>query len=162
MFLLNWLLHRLPAPLHRTLYRAAHWGRRQVWKVWRPELHGVRVLALDGEDRVLLVRHSYGSGRWMPPGGGLNRGEDALSAGRRELLEETGCTLADVRLLVLVTEDLVGASNHVHVVAGRTNDVPRVDGRELVEARFFPLGALPERIPARLPAELAQWIAEYA
>lgn len=154
-------LHLLPPPVHRRLYRLAHWGRKQVWRVWRPSLDGVRVLALDGERRVLLVRHSYGSDKWMPPGGGLNRGEEPISAARRELLEETGCRLFEPRLLTVATEDLVGASNHVHVVAGRTENQPRVDGREIVEARFFALDALPEPMPARLPAELRQWVADY-
>lgn len=128
----------------------------------RPRLDGVRVLALDARGRVLLVRHSYGSGKWMPPGGGLNRGEEAVTAARRELLEETGCTLADARLLMVATEDLVGASNHVHIVAGRTQDSPHVDGREIVEARFFTLDALPSRMAARLPGELQLWVSEYA
>ncbi|GFE75226.1 NUDIX domain-containing protein [Novosphingobium sp. TCA1] len=162
MFLLNAVLHRLPAPLHRKLYRLAHWGRKQVWRIWRPSLDGVRVLALDGEGRVLLVRHSYGSDRWMPPGGGLGRREDPVAAARRELLEETGCALSDARLLAIATEDLVGASNHVHVVAGRTGDLPRVDGREIVEARFFSMDALPQPMAARLPAELRQWVSDYA
>ena len=74
------MLHLIPAPAHRTVLRIAHGLRLRWWRMRKPRLAGCRVLALDREDRVLLVRHSYGSGKWMPPGGGLTRGEDALAA----------------------------------------------------------------------------------
>lgn len=153
------LLRLLPAPLHRALYRLGHFARRQVWKIRRPTVWGVRVLALDPQGRVLLVRHSYGSRKWMPPGGGLRDGEDPVAAAARELMEETGCTLSDARLAVMAEEDLHGASNKVHVVVGRTEGQPRPDGREIVEAQFFALDALPEQLPKGLAEGIRIWAA---
>ncbi|MBO3750972.1 NUDIX domain-containing protein [Streptosporangiaceae bacterium NEAU-GS5] len=52
-----------------------------------------RVICLDGSGRVLLLRwHDPVDDRtfWEPPGGGLDPGETALDAARRELREETG------------------------------------------------------------------------
>src|ERR1700687_1807137 len=54
-----------------------------------------RVIVLDPEDRVLLLRYDDGppNGRhWCTPGGGLNAGEDYPAGARRELAEETGWT----------------------------------------------------------------------
>lgn len=97
----------------------------------------------------------------MPPGGGLRRGEDPVLAGARELLEETGCVLVDARLLTIRAEDLHGADNMVRIVAGRTDDLPRPDGREIVEAAFFALDSLPDDLLRGHREALPAWVAAY-
>lgn len=152
------MLQLIPASAHRAALRLAHGLRLRWWRLRRPRLGGCRILALDCAARVLLVRHSYGSGQWMPPGGGIGRGEDAVAAARRELLEETGCRLEWAVRLDLVKEELHGADNGVHIVAGLTLDAPRADNREIVEAAFFEVDALPEPMSAWLRAQLPSWI----
>ena len=52
-----------------------------------------RVVVLDPDDRVLLLRYDQDSptGRhWATPGGGLDPGESYAAAASRELAEETG------------------------------------------------------------------------
>ena len=59
---------------------------------------GVGVLILrDG--KVLLGRRqgSHGADTWAPPGGHLDFGESAEECARREVLEETGLTLGEIR-----------------------------------------------------------------
>ncbi len=116
------------------------------------------MLVCDDQGRVLLVRHSYRSRVWLPPGGGLGSGEDPLDAARRELAEETGIVLAQARLVAVSTEDLHGASNRVHIVVGAARGILRVDGREIVEGAFFALDGLPEALPAGLAAALPAWL----
>ncbi|MES2906548.1 MAG: NUDIX domain-containing protein, partial [Pseudomonadota bacterium] len=49
---------------------------------------GVRAVVLKGDD-VLLVRHTYMDG-WYLPGGGVDRGEALEKAAVRECFEEVG------------------------------------------------------------------------
>ncbi len=121
-------------------------------------LLGCRVLAFDGEGRVLLVRHSYGSGRWLLPGGGIARDETPLLAALRELAEETACALEDPREIAVIEEPLAGTTNRVHIITGRARGVPHGDGREIVAAQFFALDDLPDNLAQQLQRHLAEWV----
>jgi 8-oxo-dGTP pyrophosphatase MutT (NUDIX family) len=156
------MLHLIPKPLHRSLFRLAHALRKRWWRLANPRLRGCRMIALDSAGRVLLIRQSYGSGDWLTPGGGLRRGDDPVAGALRELREETGCRLDDAVQVALLEERLHGARNAVHVVVGLTADKPRPDGREVIEAQFFALDALPEDMPPLLRGQLPQWVNDYA
>jgi ADP-ribose pyrophosphatase YjhB (NUDIX family) len=65
-----------------------------------PERLAARVILLDPDCRVLLMRYDDGppnGSHWTTPGGGLNEGEDFRAGALRELAEETGWT--DIPLL---------------------------------------------------------------
>lgn len=152
------MLYLIPAPAHRAALRLAHRVRLRWWRLRKPQLRGCRVLVFDAEERLLLIRHSYGTGKWMPPGGGLAPGEDPIDAAARELREETACQLGFATLLALSSERVGHAGNEVHVVSGTTDDEPRPDRREVIEARFFATDDLPEHMPALFRERLPQWI----
>ena len=117
------------------------------------------MLALDAQGRVLLVRHAYGPPKWMPPGGGMKRGEDPIPASQRELAEELGCTLANPRVVAQSVDTLHGAGNVLHIVAGQCLGTPRPDQREIIEARFFAPDALPQDAVRGLDTLLVRWLA---
>ncbi len=59
--------------------------------------HAARVVLLDEEDRILLVRFEYrGRSWWAAPGGGLEDAETHEEAARREIREETGLDLEEL------------------------------------------------------------------
>ncbi len=154
------MLHLIPAPLHRLALKLAHAVRRRWWRLFQVQLEGCRVLAIDSAGRVLLIRHSYGSGQWLLPGGGIARGEAPLAAAQRELAEETGLSLATARCLAVIDEPLYGTINRVHLVYGTPQGDLRCDGREVISAQFFAAADWPADLAPRLAVQLDRWLAQ--
>lgn len=148
------MLRLIPPPIHRLALRVAHDLRKRWWRWRKPRLTGCSMIALDPCGRVLLVRHSYGTGNWALPGGAVGRNEDPADAARRELFEEVGCRVAEARRLATMAEGLHGAENIVYLFVGVTEDSPRADGREILEVRFFEPAGLPEPLSHTVPPRL--------
>lgn len=153
------MLSRLPPRLHRALLRIGQPVRLRIWGLLRREVRGCGVLAFDDAGRLLLVRHTYHEpDSWLLPGGGLARGEDPAATGARELAEETGCTLLDP--VWFGTDPRVmpgGWHNRIELVTGTAEGTPRADGREIAQAAFFSLKALPLATGAVVHIALARW-----
>lgn len=106
---------------------------------------GVRIAAFDREGRVFLVRHTYVPG-WHLPGGGIEVGQTALDAAVMELREEGHLVLTEPPALFGIYLNL-SATRRDHVVLyvaqGVAQSHERKPDREIAEARFFALDALP-------------------
>ena len=117
-----------------------------IWRFFvRPVVVGVRVMMIrDGE--VLLVRHTYVPG-WYMPGGGLNRGETLEQGARREAAEEVGAELHNISLVGAYTNFKEWRSDHNALFLSTDFSLSgERDRREIAEVRFFPLDALPADI----------------
>ncbi|MET0137344.1 MAG: NUDIX domain-containing protein [Novosphingobium sp.] len=152
------MLHLIPPSIHRQALRVAHELRKYWWRYARPNVIGCRVLAFDDQDRLLLIRHSYGRRGWMPPGGGIRMREDPLAGACREFAEEVGCVLHAPFIIETVEESLQGARSVVHIVAGGVCGPPVPDGREIVAADFFAANDLPRNLPVLMQTRLPEWI----
>ncbi len=110
-------------------------------EIFRPRLSlGVRLLALDRDGRVFLVRHSYVPG-WHLPGGGVEPGETACIAAMREAREEGGLDLADPpELFHVYANRTLGRHDHVLLFVARgvlPPSRPPSSRLEIREAGFF-------------------------
>ena len=79
----------------------------------------VNVLAHTTDDRLVLVnqfRYGIDAFSWEIPGGVIEKGEDPVAAGVRELLEETGYEGKNARLLASVHPNPAFMSNRCHLV----------------------------------------------
>jgi ADP-ribose pyrophosphatase YjhB (NUDIX family) len=106
---------------------------------------GVRAAAYDEAGRVCLVRHRYTPG-WYLPGGGVELGEDSLTALGRELREEAALELTGPpRLHGVFLNAHVSRRDHVLLYVAREirSLGPRPPDREIAETGFFALDELP-------------------
>jgi hypothetical protein len=46
-------------------------------------------------------------------------------------------------------------------IVGRATGTPHIDGREIVEARFCAVDALPDPVGDHLQGQLTRWISQY-
>ena len=118
----------------------------------RPMTLGVRGLVYDEAAKaVFLIRHTYVPG-WQLPGGGVETGETMQHALARELEEEANIVItAPPALRSLHFNRQASRRDHVamFLVTGFRQSAPKLADREIAEAGFFPLDALPaETTPA--------------
>ena len=147
----------LPAPLHRSLMPLAH-RIRHAWREFRgTPIEGVSVILTNHAGDVLLLKHSYGPRVWALPGGGLERGEDPEECARREVQEELGVTLGALTPLDSLEEQLSGSPHTAHLFTALCTQRPVPDGREVVEARFFPSHSLPEPLGHTTRRRIEAW-----
>jgi ADP-ribose pyrophosphatase YjhB (NUDIX family) len=121
-------------------YRLLKW----YWQLRKPVTLGARAIVTDEQNRVLLVRHTYLNG-WYLPGGGVEKGESFFQAIRRELREECAIEPVQMRLCHLYFSEREGKRDHIalfHVSPFRQLEGQRPD-REVAELRFFGCDELP-------------------
>jgi 8-oxo-dGTP pyrophosphatase MutT (NUDIX family) len=101
-------------------------------------------MMFDADGRLLLIRNSYGSSNlFVLPGGGIRPFEDPRAAARREVKEELGLEIDRLVLRSLHSSSAEGKRDEIHLFEAHAKGPPRIDGVELLEARFASLADLP-------------------
>ncbi|KWV91937.1 NUDIX domain-containing protein [Erythrobacter sp. YT30] len=155
--MLHLIIKAIPAPLHRAVMPYAH-KVRHYWRRWRGKpIQGAAIILTNPAGEVLLLRHSYGPPVWALPGGGIGAREDPAAAARRELAEELQISPTSMQSLGTV-EEVISSSHHIgHLFAATTDQTPKPDGREVVEASFFAADALPDNTGRISLSRIAAW-----
>src|SRR5687768_18404925 len=91
--------------------QVAYWLRKIYQFLLRPINLGVRIMLIQ-DGKVLLVRHVYQRG-WFMPGGGMKRRETLEQAARRECREEVGVKMDNVELFGIYFNYTEWKSDHI-------------------------------------------------
>jgi ADP-ribose pyrophosphatase YjhB (NUDIX family) len=103
----------------------------------------VATIILNDDDHVVLVKRAIepGYGKWVIPGGFVDRGEEVLSAAMREAREEAGIDIRIDRLLNVYSYSGVAPVIIVYV-ATMTGGALACDD-ECLDVRFFAANEIP-------------------
>jgi ADP-ribose pyrophosphatase YjhB (NUDIX family) len=132
--------------------------RRRLYGLLRLRTRGVKIMLFNGQGELLLIRNRYGDqDMFVLPGGGVGWREEPAAAAARELREEVGIS-AELRLLGEYGSEAEGKRDQVSLYAGRSDQPPAADGKEVAEATFFALGDLPKATSAATRRRINEWI----
>ena len=116
------------------------------WIVFRPEIFGAKCV-IKSEGKILMIRASYGRGKWTFPGGTIEKGESPEQAVIREVEEEVGLKISQPRYLGNFLSTWEHARDTIHCFSAEADtDILKVDLKEVRIAQWFSLGKLPEPI----------------
>ncbi len=115
-----------------------------------PKVQRVGAYAVVPDAGRLLLARYVASGRWSLPGGGIDHGEQPREALHREVHEETGLALADVRLADVDSVHFTG-----HAPDGTLEDFHAV---RIVYRATVPPDAEPAVIEVDGSSDAAAWI----
>lgn len=127
-----------------NIYTFAKKVFRIYYRIFKPVTAGVRAIITDGSDKILLVR-AKDDGLFYIPGGGVKKGETMEQAAIREIKEECGVEIKNLKILSVYSNFSEYKNDHVALFFGATNETPHAHG-EVSEAKFFPADNLPSNI----------------
>lgn len=132
-------------------------GQRALWRRFKPRTRGVKVMLFDAGGRLLLLRNSYGDTQvWVLPGGGVGLFEAPEAAARREVREELGCAVRDLRFIATHASEREGKRDSIWLYEAVTNEPIVIDPNEVAEAAFFALDALPASVSPATARRIAE------
>ena len=100
-------------------------------------------LVTNGENKVLLLKHVLRPFyKWGLPGGFINHGEQPAAAVKREICEETGLELKNIKLIQVLT-----IKRHVEMFyRAESSGAPAINSIEITAADWFAIDEMPENL----------------
>lgn len=122
-----------------------------------PKIAVAVIIEIDGQIVMQQRAVNPGAGKWTFPSGYVDRGEVVVEAAAREVLEEVGLSISNLRLLDVYSEagETVVLVVYHTIVAGQHPSI----GDESTDVRLFAPDRLPELAFPRDARVLADWLA---
>jgi len=130
----------------KPMHRSWKFVQTVLGIIFRHPVTGTSVIPVLPDGRIVLIQRRD-TGKWALPGGMVDWGEDVTTAARRELREETGLQVTEVRRLVGVysSPERDGRIHSICIVVEveATGTLATQDEDEILDVRAFSLDAVP-------------------
>ncbi|MDX1976591.1 MAG: NUDIX hydrolase [Pseudanabaenaceae cyanobacterium bins.68] len=141
--------------------RSRYWLEQVVEVIFRHPITAVSLLAINPQGQLILTQRAD-SRLWGLPGGMVKWGEHISATAARELQEETGLTITQIKRLVGVYSD-PGRDPRIHSICIAlevlvTGEIKVQDDQEILQAIAYEFGQLPQ---SQLAHDHARQLADY-
>ena len=127
----------------RAIFRGVAYVMLLVFKIGSRK-DRVRVIVYRDDGKILLVRGRFSRQKWALPGGGVKHNESYEQAAVREVLEEIGLKIHNLRYLGKANSHESYVKFSVRVFAAHASDYDIKCNFEIMEARWFNRDYLPK------------------
>jgi 8-oxo-dGTP diphosphatase len=114
----------------------------------RPKI-GIGVYILNDEFEILLMlrKNVTGAGRWCPPGGHFENGEEFIECVKREALEEVGLKILNAKMWAIVNNIMLDPPRHYvnldFLVTEWSGEPKNLETEKCEKIQWFALNNLP-------------------
>lgn len=129
--------------------------RKCFWFLFRPITIGVKVIA-ESDGKILLIKNRYDK-HWYLPGGGVKSGETVIECAVREVYEECGVSLENLKILGVYYSFAEYKSDHIILIQAHFSDQCLKRGLEIERLGLFDVQFLPERISPATKRRLEEY-----
>ena len=117
---------------------------RLYWFIFRPKTKGTKCV-IEHNKKILLIKNNYGKKKWNFPGGGVKRNENPKDAVKREVKEETGLDIHDIKFLGDFISEIEYKKDRVYCFSAKSStDELNLHKYEILEAGWFSSDNIPE------------------
>lgn len=132
--------------MKRIFYKLIVRLRKLYWFMFRPKTTGVKVV-VECKGDILMIKNSYGKNAWTFPGGAVRKNESLEDAGKREVMEEAGIKVSELKKIGEIFNTFEHKRDTIHLYIGKTQErTIKIDPNEILEAKWFNKDYLPLEI----------------
>ncbi len=138
-------------------YKILNRLRKIYWFILRPKTVGVKCLIENSAREYLLIKTTYSGDYWAIPGGGVKSGESVENAVTREVSEEVGINVTNLKLVGSYSSDIEYKRDMIHLFTAKVSShYFNLNQGEISVAQWFPKDQMPNNVSRSITETLSR------